>query len=249
MRVQEILTESDQQGLGDDPEAIREFAREHCQPWLNQYGPDVKLYRGSRRLSGHKAYHRAVRTDRFPMNTSDSTHTMFNEWIRMVGGVANRSNSAFVTPKLSVAKRYGTDTFRVLPMGSFHYTWNRDASDWFLHYGDGLQSHHHWELMDPQRVIDWVEQNRPQQWQRFLKGNSTARNNPLGYVARNLDEISGPWLSQELELDRFQPDLYDVERLRQVIVVDRDLEQAMNQAHEIMIHASRMLYLPKDFEL
>jgi hypothetical protein len=65
------------------------------------------------------------------MNTGPITNDLYNTIIAKLGGVANRSNSIFVTGKREEASGYGK-AYIVFPIGNFNYTWSPAWADWYF---------------------------------------------------------------------------------------------------------------------
>lgn len=116
------------------------FIKKHAAPWLAAAG-NTPVYRGTYRVPNvnqHNqslAFVKSVRSDREPRDSSVRMHRAFNWAIESIGGVANRSNSAFVTPSETQAEAYGY-VFVYFPLGKFHYTWSNIFQDWATDFGE-----------------------------------------------------------------------------------------------------------------
>jgi len=75
------------------------------------------------------AFVRKTRLDRKPRDTGSFRHKAFNALIAAGGGIANRSNSIFLTSDHTMAGFYG-NIFVVIPLGAYNYTWSPVAKDW-----------------------------------------------------------------------------------------------------------------------
>ena len=105
-----------------------EFIRANCQPWLAATkNGQHKVYRGVD--ENITAWIQNVRSDRSPKDTNESRHHMFNAIISRAGGIANRSNAAFVSGDKYTADTYGTP-YVIFPIGDFRYTWSPEYADW-----------------------------------------------------------------------------------------------------------------------
>jgi hypothetical protein len=101
----------------------------YCKPWLDDLGvslydyvetKDLHYYRGTKD-SFELAKVKPVRKDRKPLDTPAVFNKAIDDSIRKHGGVANRSNSAFITKSKDFARRYG-NPYLILPVGEFHTT-------------------------------------------------------------------------------------------------------------------------------
>ena len=251
MRARDIMAESISFGQGDMPERYssqgfrdravelsqitREYVESHCQPWLSQVGSGL-AYRGvSPRVHQNRPlFTHPVRQNRKPRDSTWETHQFFNRLIGLAGGVANRSNSVFVTPRLSTATSYGL-AYVVIPVGQFHYTWSPGVEDWF---SEEKEVRSWW---DPELVMKHVHLNRILYALDQAQMIPTDPSNPL----------------EELHQIRYQSDYYRAYQFARDaelrvscyskqsvnIMVDRGLNSALSRGHEIMIHAREILYL------
>jgi hypothetical protein len=109
--------------------ALAKFISANAKPWLSvSNNGHWVVYRGMRGQND-TVFTRPIRTDRKSMDTLEVRHQAFNAVIKSVGGIANRSNSAFVTSDANFAAGYG-EPYVFIPLGDFHYTWSPVYRDW-----------------------------------------------------------------------------------------------------------------------
>lgn len=111
--------------------ARADFLRKDAAPWFKAIGnPKKKVYRGTSSLpTGTEFAVKAIRKDRKPRDVSRKWTQLLNARIAKIGGIANRTNSAFVTSSWHQAAVYGSP-FVFVPLGEFHYTWSPEWHDW-----------------------------------------------------------------------------------------------------------------------
>ncbi|HKK68826.1 MAG TPA: hypothetical protein VJ946_11465 [Bacteroidales bacterium] len=145
---------------------IRAFVQEHCQPWIKKSGNQV-VYRGTHRNpQEYSAFVSGIRKNRRPRDSAAYQHRYFNTMIKMAGGVANRTNSMFVSGSSFHAAEYGI-RYVVYPMGEFHYTWHAGWSDWYAEtngfYADIMPNvlPDDWDELDDDATLDlmWNPKN------------------------------------------------------------------------------------------
>lgn len=133
MRLSEIDLEP--QGLDYDAKSLVQYVEANAQPWIEaSLNLRLSFVRGIRTFSKYPGSEKAVfirnvRRNRDPKDTAPERHKMFNAAIQAAGGIANRSNSIFVTSSMAEASVYG-DVYIVVPLGEFHYTWSPKWADW-----------------------------------------------------------------------------------------------------------------------
>ena len=249
MRAHDILKESvsftsdDYQSEGFREQAVelsnlvRDYALKHCGPWLSQ-AQGMVAYRGvSRRAHRDRLlFTHPVRQDRKPKDSSQETHEFFNHLIDLVNGVANRSNSAFVTPSLNTANDYGDQSFVVLPIGRFHYTWSPDVRDWYSEEG---RVRSWW---DPEFVAQFATDNQLRNGLGAAGFGRLFIDNSLELLQKLRDDHweRAKTFAKAANLDRR---CYSRKSVKDHILVDQGLDRALTGGHEIMIHADELLYL------
>jgi hypothetical protein len=203
-------------------EKIVDYMHENCRPWLQAISIDYPIYRGIRHQS--IAFTRAVRPDREPHDSSFDMHQLYNELIAIAGGTANRSNSAFVSSNYHEAKAYG-HPYRVFPIGDFAFTWSPEWPDWY----------------------------------QTLEGDSSTSNEPLVAlmydnvrasvfdIMRNKEnDLSPKAVFEAVRNELFKIENYDPRKVKSYINADKELQNAVQSGHEIMIECDRMLYIDKE---
>ena len=247
MRAAEVIVESVSFGVDDfkhqgfrdkaiELSAItKQYIQEHCGPWLSQAGSGV-AYRGisERAKQGRVLFTHPVRTDRRPKDSTASTHEFFNDLISLTGGVANRSNSAFVTPSISTAENYGQACV-VMPVGEFSYTWSPDIKDW---YSQEIGVRGWW---DPQLVMQHVSQDLIHRTLARVQMPAQA-----GQELETLTRLRNQHVSRSADFAIFAnlgSHCYSAQSVAEHIWADKGLETALDRGNEIMIHCGEMLYL------
>lgn len=202
MRAQQIITESitdlfrgrdiDDQEKGT---MVADYIREHCQPWLKvSRDGAMEVYRG---VSGVSAgvFMKPIRNNRKPLHSSALVQEFYDRVIGFAGGIANRTNSAFVSKDFETTTMYG-EPFVFLPLGEFHYTWATDVDDWF-------ESAH--------RILGNVSSDRPEL--SFIT-RKIDYDEPIQIIQRLLNfEKQYPEIS-----------IFDKDRVKQLINVDTGIE-------------------------
>ncbi|HKK68825.1 MAG TPA: hypothetical protein VJ946_11460, partial [Bacteroidales bacterium] len=199
-----------------NPQAIAEYIKQHCAPWLKHAGPDVVLYRGTNSLLGMEVATKKPRMDRRPTNTKEPKHRLFDTLIKMAGGTANRTNSVFVSPHRDDAASYGS-LFVVYPMGEFHYTWSPVYRDWFVDF----------------RFSDMVREI-PKKYHDLAKKEEL---HGLDYMAA--------WRFNASD-DIYNLDLYDPRLVQEIILTDQGIHDAVDGLNEVMITAENILYVDEE---
>lgn len=243
MRASDVIIESlsvskDQLSLGsfadqarELSEITREFAEQHCQPWLRQAGAGLAFRGVSERVHQNRAlFTHEVRHDRRPKDSVIQDHELFNGIIRLAGGIANRSNSTFVISNLNTASDYGRP-FVVMPVGQFHYSWSPTVSDW---YAQRLVVLSWWD-------VSAVMETTSRRNLEFLLGETSPQ-----LIRKTLTSIknSTPYEAGSFaQRARLGPEAYTAESLAPHVWADRGLDRALSTGYEVMIHAQEMLYL------
>ena len=105
-------------------EYIAEYIKKHCSDILDLYRSNGRVfYRGSTSPSSDSyAFVSQSRQDRRPKDSARDTTIYFDNVLSSAGFTALRSNSIFVTSRISFAEKYG-DVFMVFPFNGFTYTY------------------------------------------------------------------------------------------------------------------------------
>jgi hypothetical protein len=117
--------------LLDAGKKVAAYIKKNCKPWLSQtQNGRLCVYRGfSHENLPIPAFIKAVRPDRKPRDSDKDWHVSVDYAISLAGKTANRSNSLFTSGSYGVATGYG-NTYVVIPIGDFNYTWHVDINDW-----------------------------------------------------------------------------------------------------------------------
>ena len=107
--------------------------------YFAEVGEPVRLmYRGYEKFS-EEPFHRPFRENREPKDSGLFHQDLYNAAIDTAGGVANRSNSIFVSGDPIHARKYG-ETYVVFPMGDhWNYTFHMGVKDWYDKFGPALE--------------------------------------------------------------------------------------------------------------
>lgn len=203
-------------------ENAEEFIMDNCRPWLNQTNNgQLYVFRGIQDLAASDAvfFTKNIRLDRKPTDTHEYYTKAFNLIIEMAGGQANRNNSLFCTGNHEVASSYGRP-FIVLPIGDFNYTWSPFWKDWY----------------NNKRSI--------------IKACVNDSSN------KKIDEYKSMWHSDVISFAEMQtkeekiitnPESYSIENIKKAIKVNTNIHDAIESHNEIMIRASKALYVSPEF--
>ena len=139
VRIPEPPVHMNEVSMEEFARQVVEFIEERCDPYLSQVADCLsytnnKLFRGvttKMRPRDILDVRSAQRTDREPKDVDPWYGDVINMRIKMQGGVANRTNSIFVTGDYHQAKDYGTPVV-IFPLGKFDYTWSPDVEDLML---------------------------------------------------------------------------------------------------------------------
>jgi hypothetical protein len=210
MRLYEVVRKSyAPQAYSEDTKTLIEYIIANCKPWMQAAYGEV-AWRGVRKYkwltrgeTAPNAFVRNTRSDRVPKDSDKKLHKLYNLWIRLAGGVANRSNSIFVSGNRREAHAYGK-VYAVYPIGQFNYTWSPRLDDWYsnLEQDMGLGALFN-GLLKPDAKAD-------------LETVPTAAS-------------------------------YDVAKVRELIYADKELQNALQAQHEIMVKCENAIYIEADY--
>lgn len=200
------------------------FMHEHCQPWLNAVPLDTPVYRGTH--TTNKVFVRAVRPDRDPRDSNWDVHDLYNKLIEMVGGVANRTNSAFVTSSTVSANIYGNVRVAI-PAGNFNYTWSPVWSDWFVNLGKSRAM-----------LAKIMYANERNDMRRLFASMNS-----------DFSEHVGRYNEYETEFERilYDTNSYDPLAVKSTIRADDSIKSAIASGNEIMLKCNAILYVDPHF--
>jgi len=111
---------------------IAPLIKKNCQPYLQQIGNNVNMFRMYRGLMGvDKSFitGRVRLEGRAPANTGKQLHNYMNKYFMKTFGEEFRS-AMFVSPDPDFADSYG-ELFLVFPKGEFSYCWSPKVKDIF----------------------------------------------------------------------------------------------------------------------
>lgn len=107
---------------------IKKECSEIIKIYKNTSQKDRFLFRGMKKDKNIRVLQLSIREDRLPRDSPKELHDFFNQTIKELGFVTNRSNSIFCTPSISDAKLYGT-VFIIFPKNGFSYLWGKKIKD------------------------------------------------------------------------------------------------------------------------
>jgi hypothetical protein len=225
MRAIELLEDQyEPVALGDDVNAsimlAAKYMRLHCQPWINTVGLKHIVYRGTK--TTNPIYVRAVRSDRTPRDSIQPMHTLFDELITMAGGVANRTNSAFVTSDLSIANIYGNPRIAI-PAGNFNYTWSPIWKDWYAHISNNRLN---LAPLMRKKVAEELKE---------LYSNIFRYDDPVSKKAND------KFMKRIYSIKSYDPAL-----VSKAILADEGILEAIKTGSELMIKCDAILYIDSD---
>lgn len=199
-------------------EGVAQYIQQNCNPWLVEAGDSV-VYRGTDSFPDMAvAIIKKVRKNRKPVDSSETFTQIYQMLINMAGGTANRTNSMFVSGDQYQAKEYGTPHV-VFPIGDFHYTWSPEFGDWYSRIEDsGEPIGAVMDLLSPQGIQDW----------------------------KNFQDDGDTFIEDQVEI-MSNPQSYDENSVRKLILADRGLTDAIRQEVEIMISCDSAIYLDMAF--
>lgn len=217
------------------------YIEKNCQPWLQSTKKDQIVYRSIvtpwEQTEDNVVFTRAVRKDRLPMDSSPRLHGLFNTMIEMAGGVANRSNSAFVSGSYEQAGTYDGPVHVVMPVGNFRYTWSPYYEDWFQSFAEGAGEEKHLDLAFSKQkfkqenpYVDAEYKEHKQEWGRHSDSKKEF-----------IEEEFREWYKYKIETG--DASAFDQNNIKKLIKADTGLPQAIKSGNELMISASKMLYI------
>lgn len=86
------------------------------------------LYRGM--SSGGDVVYGKSHENRKTKDTKSDVQKLFDEYLKITGFKALRSNSIFVSPRYNQAERYGSEVYIIFPRNGYSFTWSEEESDW-----------------------------------------------------------------------------------------------------------------------
>jgi hypothetical protein len=238
-----IIPSENSDELSKEIDELVMFIKRHCQPWLKQSGNRM-VYRGTEAKTSAPAFVKPVRKDRKPRDSTQAQHEFMNKIISICGGVANRSNSAFVTGD-SFVTGYG-DIYVVFPVGDFHYTWSKKVYDfydfdWGEYYKlDELKVKYKpiYDKIISYYNMDDYKNSEEEILKKYKKQIDNAFAHEMYLITRRSPE-SIQWSLDNYDLDKIKK--------HKLFICDQGLEQAIESEHEIMVACDQLLYIKSDF--
>lgn len=258
--------------FSDDYVILANYIEKHARPWLTETASiDKLLYRGVHSSPTNVyAYRTSVRTDRQPKDSTLFAHNIMNTIFKVAGATANRSNSIFTTFHRSHTFDYG-ETYGVIPLGDFSYTWSPIISDWysdvneFANYGYFLRD----DVNPIAQEVEEMRQRRIQSLEAAIaeyksllasksKSSREAAESSIADLQGEIDILDSPLSRREYfqvhapTVNRSQipweeilldPANYDRAKLKQFLRIDEGIKEASQTSNEIMVHCDSVLYV------
>jgi len=265
MRLKEVVAQPvadyvDQNDLADQ---LVKYLAKNASPWMNatNWGT-LTFYRGVQSHQDRLYYRYKIRQNRRPRDSSEDYHQAYNAVIEVAGGVANRSNSAFITTNEQMAQNYG-DVYVFMALGPFHSTYHRLWADWTA----GVSVRELKPLFKDTSVLmstkddygPWVENRMDEKAQaaekeldELLKRAKTEDSYQLrsrisaleyfisdkGRQQRYHEAIGDMYMMFERNKSLIRyPSSYDPKKVKKDMVIDGDLAEAAKERVEVMVHA------------
>lgn len=131
MKLQQLI-ESPKTSTQDLHQGADQIVK-YCQPYLQQGGGlDYDLFRGTDAIE--PVVYKAMRSNRTPLNTSQSTQQLLDQWFIKKFGHPYRSSGIYTTGDRNEAAEYG-DVYRIFPIGQFSFVWSPKISDLYVELG------------------------------------------------------------------------------------------------------------------
>jgi hypothetical protein len=269
MKVQELMEARSTQELQSMAQRLAEFLKKNARPWLDVTGwGRLTFYRGiSGQYQDPLVFVQRIRQDRRPLHTRQPNHEAFNALIAAAGGVANRSNAAFVTPEKELANIYGK-VFVFMALGPIHTTFHKKWNDWtsvsmerlidLLKDKDQLLDQ---IPVDSQSLSDGMNKSVPKLKQHlsnltYYQNHEWAKSRmeEIQDILADKDKLQAH-VTKEIQKEVLvssdifsDPNAYD-KTLLQDLVVDRDLNFMATNRREVMVQAkSALLINPRFYE-
>lgn len=220
------------------PDAVKDvqnFIWKNCQPWMKATdNGQMVFYRGNSKVPAEaysNGYHvEAVHKDRRPKDSTPELHQFFNRMISIAGGVANRSNSAFVTSSENEAAEYGNH-WVYMPIGNFNYTWHDRWVDWFnsAEVRGGAADYIDYKAVRKELGISGFDSLKRKVWDQLRPVFGFTSFDPMPNV----------------DVSKYTADNLPVREdyIRRDIHVDTGLEDAFTRGLEVMISSEKGLYV------
>lgn len=206
-------------------EALVQFIRSNCQPYLRENPKLLNLYRGTDSYSENletgarsKAFVKPVRPNRMPKDSSKAVDDFMQMLLSSKGLTATRRNSVFAIGALTNIDGQGLDITEygrpwiIFPIGEFHYTWAPKIKD--------LQNLFNHDPSDAYLLFQNQKAN-PYLMKRFLEDD---------YRVKSLRDPNLDPAAVERLGNYFQGD-------------DGSLSRAIAARREILIHCNKVLYV------
>lgn len=255
--VQGIIRKDDIEKPGAVNQAAKEIVKlikTQSSEWLREKG-DINALRGLAHGNGDHAqwlaFTKETRKYRRPVDSSPEVNTIMNLMIDIAGGEAHRNNSIFVTGNQSIASSYGQE-YIIFPLGEYHYTWSPVYKDWFAVFTPSA--------IRPGAAANYVKitpkarEYAEQEMKKFISYAEKDDPTYLDYVKKNYDKLFmdqirkyyGEQTKQDLQ-QFMDPGIYDFDKVKEDIWVDKGLDIALKKGHEIMLQCDTALFLDIDF--
>jgi hypothetical protein len=110
-----------------DAKPVIKFIRDNCKPYLKMKG-SKPLYRGIAGSEDKYIFIGTVRKRRWPKDTEEEMHKLFNRAFKSVFGWSCRGEGLFVTSDIDQTVEYG-EPFAIFPIGNFEFVYSDKIED------------------------------------------------------------------------------------------------------------------------
>lgn len=225
---------------------LADFIKKNAQPYLSQINPQsFVLYRGTdfyRAPANPSEFVHFIQpspTDRKPLDTGLARHRIFNMLIELAGGYADRSNAFFATRRTQQAGQFGS-LFVVIPLGNFRYTYSTKWRDW-TNYADEAELLRLFNEETNKAIAERAKKDLQKRIAAISEKNKRLIQDLKSYLKNPMSYSTYALMGYKESLIK-KPKSYDVEKLKKVIVADRNL-QYLEKGFEIMISTPKMLHI------
>lgn len=124
-----VLQESQVEITREHVDAWTSAIIDECEPFLNEGGSQITLYRGDDESQPFMA--KRTPSNRKPKDIPPQLHRALDNWFENQFGIPYRSQSVFATGNRRQALEYG-DVFLFYPIGQYSYLWGERPHGWDL---------------------------------------------------------------------------------------------------------------------
>jgi hypothetical protein len=121
---------------------IVEIIKNECQPWLRTIKPIINTGKTFIRYVKPSEPIKKItpRTDRYPKNSSQELHDIFDNGLKKIFGWKPRSEGVFVYPIHKLSNISGPRAYLFYPIGEFKYIWSPKIRDLYNIQTDAINN-------------------------------------------------------------------------------------------------------------